>query len=85
MVNIVVKFAESAFNHNISEADIYNAILVPIYDDIQDTDEDKHLLLGFDRSMNLLEIVYNVIDEGTIRVFHAMKCRNFYYEKLRGK
>jgi hypothetical protein len=32
-----------------------------------------------------LEIVYNVIDEQTIKVFHAMKCRNSYYAKLRMK
>jgi hypothetical protein len=33
--------------------------------------------------MNLLKIVYNVIDEQTIKVFHAMKYRNSYYAKLR--
>jgi uncharacterized DUF497 family protein len=85
MVNIIVEYAASAFKHNISAADIYNAILTPVYDDIQDTDEDKHLLLGFDRTLNLLEIVYNVIDEQTIKVFHAMKCRNSYYTILRRK
>jgi hypothetical protein len=85
MVSIAVEYAASAFKHGIAEADIFNAILSPVYDDMQDTDGDKHLLLGFDRSMNLLEIVYNVIDERTIKVFHAMKCRNAYYAKLRRK
>jgi hypothetical protein len=42
-------------------------------------------LLGFDRTTNLLEIVYNVIDERAIKVFHAMKCRNSYYTMLRRK
>jgi hypothetical protein len=83
MVHIMVEYAASAFKHNISAADIYHAILTPVYDDIQDTDAGKHLLLGFDRALNLLEIVYNVIDEQTIKVFHAMKCRNSYYTKLR--
>jgi uncharacterized DUF497 family protein len=85
MINIVVEYTTSAFKHNISVEDIYNAILNPVFDDIQDTDADKHLLLGFDRTTNLLEIVYNVIDEQTIKVFHAMKCRNSYYTKLRRK
>jgi hypothetical protein len=39
--------------------------------------------LGFDRSMNLLEIAYNIIDAQTFKVFHAMKCQNSYYELLR--
>jgi hypothetical protein len=38
----------------------------------------KHLLIGFDRNANHLEILYNVIDEDTLRVFHAMKCRNIF-------
>jgi hypothetical protein len=33
-------------------------------------------LIGFDSNANLLEIMYNVIDEQTVRVFHAMKCTN---------
>jgi hypothetical protein len=40
--------------------------------------EEKHLTIGFDTHANLLEVVYNVIDERTINVFHAMKCRKIY-------
>ena len=82
MVNIIVEYARAAFKHHVSEADIENAILTAVYDEIQDTDADKHLLLGFDRALNLLEIVYNEIDDHTIKVFHAMKCRSAYLEKL---
>ena len=39
---------------------------------------DKHLLIGFDRSANLIEILYNDLDEDTVRVFHAMECRNSF-------
>jgi hypothetical protein len=42
-------------------------------------DPEKHLLLGFDTRANLLEIIYNIIDEQTINVFHVMKCRKAYY------
>ena len=66
----------SAFKHNISEADIRHSILNWRYDDIVEDDHGKHLLIGFDSNANLLEIMYNVIDEQTVHVFHAMKCTN---------
>jgi hypothetical protein len=83
MIHAIIEYTKSAFKHGISEEDIRHAILHPVYDEIQDSGDDKHLLLGFDRSMNLLEIAYNIIDERTFKVFHAMKCQNFYYELLR--
>jgi uncharacterized DUF497 family protein len=83
VIHIVIQYTRSAFKHGIGEADIHHAFLNPVYDEIQDSGDDKHLLLGFDRSMNILEIAYNIIDEQTFKVFHAMKCRNSYYELLR--
>jgi len=44
--------------------------------------ENKYLRIGFDRSGNLLEIMYNEIDEHTVNIFHAMKCRGIYYPLL---
>jgi hypothetical protein len=79
MMHIIVEFTQSAFKHGIREADIRHALLHPVYDAMQDSDNEKHLLLGFDRSMNLLEIVYNDISDHRFKVFHAMKCRNSYY------
>jgi hypothetical protein len=46
-----------------------------LYDGLFPGYENKYLLLGFDGSNNLLEICYNFIDEHTINIFHAMKCR----------
>jgi 1-deoxy-D-xylulose 5-phosphate reductoisomerase len=83
MIHAIIEYTKSAFKHRISEADIRHALLHSVYDEIQDSDGDNHLLLGFDRSMNLLEIAYKMIDERTFKVFHAMKCRNSYYELLR--
>ena len=60
-----------------------------IYDAIIDEDEsdNKHLIIGFDRNANPFEIMYNVIDEDTISIFHAMKCRKKYVQfiKTRGE
>ena len=52
MVHAVIEYAKSAFKHGISEEAIRHAILNPVYDEIQDEGDDKHLLLGFDSSMN---------------------------------
>ncbi|MCL2026381.1 MAG: hypothetical protein FWG92_06215 [Leptospirales bacterium] len=82
-MNIVIEFNHSAFKHGVTEADIRYAIInAVIYDDIWDDDAGKHLLLGFDNSGRLLEIMYNVIDEKNINVFHAMKCRSIYYHLI---
>ncbi|MDR1506841.1 MAG: hypothetical protein LBI67_07025 [Treponema sp.] len=55
--------------------DIRSAVEKYLYDGLFPGYENKYLLLGFDGSNNLLEICYNFIDEHTINIFHAMKCR----------
>ena len=75
-MDVVVKYASSAFKHGITEANIRHAILNLRYDDVVEDDPGKHLLIGFDNNAKLLEIMYNIIDEQTVRVFHAMKCTN---------
>jgi hypothetical protein len=74
----VIEFNPSAFKHDVSEYDIRVAISRYIYDEIMAGDEEKNLLLGFDSSMRLLEVIYNIIDENTVNVFHAEKCRRGY-------
>ena len=84
-MHVVVEYNQAAFKHGISEVDIQNAMINVLYDDIWDNTEDKHLLLGFGCKGNLLEIMYNIIDEQTVNVFHAMKCRRIYYNLLKKK
>jgi len=79
---VAIEFNPSAFKHYITEAAIKRAIINVIYDDIWDEIDDKHLLIGFDNNGNLLEIMYNVIDEQSINVFHAMECRSIYRHLL---
>ena len=81
-MEVVVKCVPSAFKHGVSEANIPHAILNWKYDDAFAEDPEKHLLLGFDGNANLLEIMYNVLDEQTIKVFHAMKCTNAFHTLL---
>ena len=82
-MEVFVKCVPSAFKHSITEANIRHAILNWRYDDIVKNDSGKHLLIGFDSNANLLEIMYNVIDEQTVRVFHAMKCTNVHLAMLK--
>ncbi|MDR1142990.1 MAG: hypothetical protein LBK77_02075 [Spirochaetaceae bacterium] len=79
-MGITIVFRQSAFKHGVSEADIRRAFKIPEYDAVfEEGDPSKNLLIGFDRNANpkasLPEILYNVIDENTVQVFHAMKCR----------
>ena len=78
-----VEFVPSAFKHAVTEENIRWVLLNHLADGvIEEDDEAKHLAVGFDKKGNLLEIMYNHIDEQTIKVFHAMKCRKQFYEKL---
>jgi uncharacterized DUF497 family protein len=77
-----IVFNPAAFKHGVGEADIRMAFDTVKYDAFLDEDdphaENKHLLIGFDRKANLIEVLYNVIGDDRIRVFHAMKCRSAF-------
>ena len=77
-----IEFRQSAFKHGVSEADIRWAFLHPRYDGPVEDIENTYIRLGFDRRGNLLEIMYNEIDEHHFNVFHAMRCRSIYYPLL---
>ena len=86
---IAIEFNQAAFTHNVTEDDIRFAFDTARYDGSIDEDEtdNKYLVIGFDRNANPLEIMYNVIDDNTINVFHAMKCRKnlLHLIKTRGE
>jgi hypothetical protein len=81
-MDVDIKFSESAFKHGVGEADIRWAIDTAKYDGFLEDAENKRVLIGFDRNANLLEIFYNILDRDTVRVFHAMKCRNDFKRLL---
>jgi uncharacterized DUF497 family protein len=90
-VDVDIRFSRSAFRHGVSEADIRTAFDNVLYDErLDDSDEEedlnaRYLLIGFDRKANPLEVLYNIIDEDTLKVFHAMKCRNIYIPLIKRK
>jgi hypothetical protein len=90
-MSIAIKFSPSAFKHGITEMDIRMAFDNVLYDErLDDSDGEyeinaRYLLIGFDRNANPLEILYNIIDDDTLKVFHAMKCRNIFMPRIKSK
>jgi hypothetical protein len=74
-VKLDIEFNPSAFKHGITAEDIQFAFDNKLFDHPVVDQEEKNLLIGFDRRLNPLEILYNEIDDHTVNVFHAMKCR----------
>jgi hypothetical protein len=74
-----IKFNRAAFKHGATEADILRAFETFIYEDPVDGVDNKYLLLGFNLCGNLIEVMYNRINEDAINVFHAMPCRRAFY------
>jgi len=74
-IKVNVEFNPSAFKHGIKEEDIRFAFDNKLFDHPVVSQEEKNLLIGLDKQLNPIEILYNEIDDNTINVFHAMKCR----------
>ena len=70
-----IEFNQSAFKHGVTETDIRYAFTHAVVDHPVAGEEEKNLLIGFDRNANLLEILYNIESDQKINVFHAMRCR----------
>ena len=67
--------------HGFSEADICRAIRTGISEALIDEYEDKYAIIGFDSKGNALEILYNFLDDETMEVYHAMRCRKSFRKK----
>jgi hypothetical protein len=52
------------------------------YEGPLEDDANRYIVLGFDLAGNLLEIMYNRLDDETVKVFHAMKCRSIFFHLL---
>jgi len=65
-----------------SETRIRYAMKRPIYEELLELYLNKWLIIGYDMAGNLLEVAYNVIDDDTVNVFHAMPCRKKFLDQL---
>ena len=77
-----IEFNISAFKHGVTAEKIRYVLNRPLYEGSLDDDGDKYIVLGFDDSSNLLEIMYNRIEDESFNVFHAMKCRSIFFHLL---
>jgi hypothetical protein len=77
-----IEYNRAAFKHGFTEEDISWAFSNCRYDGPVEDMDNKYLRIGFSRTGNLLEIMYNEIDEHTVNIFHVMKCRSIYFNLL---
>ena len=77
-----IEFNKAAFRHGVTETNIRHAMRHPLHEQLLESYVNKWLLIGYDTVGNLIEIAYNVIDDDTVNVFHAMPCRKKYVNQL---
>jgi len=79
---ILVEILSSAFKHGQNKEDILSALENSIYDETLDSDPNKTLAIGYDKNAKLLEIIFHVLSDEHIVVFHAMPCRKHYIKRM---
>ena len=62
--------------------DILCALERSIYDETLETDPNKTLSIGYDEKARLLEVIFHVLSDEHIVVFHSMPCRKYYIERM---
>ena len=72
-------FRDTAFKHGLTETDIRQAFETCCYIDQYKNRENVYLLLGFDKNVNPVEILYNEFGSNGVNVFHAMPCRRQFF------
>ncbi|MDR2521563.1 MAG: hypothetical protein LBC72_03285, partial [Spirochaetaceae bacterium] len=63
----------------VTKEDIWRALETVVFDGLLPQYANKYLLIGFDQKWYLLELMYNIRNDGSYNVFHAMKCRKEFY------
>ena len=79
---VSVEILPSATKHGQSKADILFALERSIYDETLEADPNKTLSIGYDREERLLEVIFHVLSDEHIVVFHSMPCRKHYIERM---
>ena len=80
--NVNVEILSSATKHGQSKEDILYALEWSIYDETLQSDPNKTLSIGYDKNANLLEVIFHVLSDEHIVVFHSMPCRKHYIERM---
>jgi hypothetical protein len=70
-----IVYKKSAFKHGFSKEDVQHAFENYLFDGEIENEEGGLLLVGLDREGLPLEILYDILDNETINVFHVRRCR----------
>lgn len=79
---VAVRILESARRHGVADADVLHAINHALAIEDAGEDPDRWLVLGPDRSANLLEVVVLITSAGEQIAIDAMPMRDRYQELL---
>ena len=79
---VSIEILPSATRHGQSRDDILCALERSIYDETLETDPNKTLSIGYDGNARLLEVIFHVLSDEHIVVFHSMPCRKHYIERM---
>ena len=77
-----IEILPSATKHGQSKEDILCALKQSIYDETLESEPNKTLSIGYDRNARLLEVIFHVVSDEHIVVFHSMPCRKYYIERM---
>ena len=77
-----IEFNKAAFKHDVTEANIRYALWHPLHEQLLESYVNKWLIIGYDTVGNLIEVAYNIIDDDTVNVFHAMPCRKKFARQI---
>lgn len=77
-----VEILPSATKHGQSREDILYSLERSIYDETLESEPNKTLSIGYDRNARLLEVIFHVLSDEHIVVFHSMLCRKYYLERM---
>ncbi|MDR1042790.1 MAG: hypothetical protein LBL54_02670 [Clostridiales Family XIII bacterium] len=80
-VTVGVKIKQSALKHGKTAEDVLSVLNTAIYDETIAVDPNKTLIVGYDKSANLTEIIVHVVSDESVIVFHSMACRKVYLKK----
>jgi len=75
-------FIPSALRHGYTQDDIERAIETKIYEGLLNGEDEIYAIIGFSTSGNPIEVFYNIIDDETIKIFHAMSLRAKIAEQM---
>jgi len=79
---VSVEILPSATKHGQSKDDILCALERSVYDETLESDPNKTLAIGYDGNARLLEVIFHVLSDEHIVVFHSMPCRKHYIERM---